>query len=215
VRKSGTGHRLRQSPSAVNVRTRPANERTANLADTQGALEAPQEAPDNVRLSADYDRMKDINEALEGIPDELKERFEQRASGFAKVIGQKESRIAELQQEAEQIDRWRAQQSVEEDPMAELALQREILEVGKTMPDESRLIERLLNVDSLDEAVEVLRAALHPETGDEVPADVDRNNPVGNPLIAPVGAEVIQTPMGPITREAGLELLRNASTLSG
>lgn len=150
-------------------------------------------------------------------------QMDERVKGFQRVIGEKDSRISELERElktASMSEDERAQFDAqrEQEQLEQIMLENELLRLGREYPNEVSLLEKLLNADSVTDYATILHEAFSAasaagEAETKVP-DVDRNNPPAiNPSTA--GADMVQTPAGVMTREAALEILRKAETLHG
>ena len=100
--------------------------------------------------------------------------------------------------------------------LEELNLRNQLLEISRERPREGAILERLLQAESLSDMAAALSEAFgQPDPEAEV-ADVDRNNPSATPLSYAAGADMIRLPDGQLlTREQGLEVLRNADSLHG
>ncbi len=163
-------------------------------------------------------------------PKELEARFtaliEDRVKGFQRVIGEKDQTIASLQRELkttsmseEEREQLAAKERDEE--REQLALENQLLKLGQQYPNEVAIVQKMLAGESVTDYVAALHEALKPATPatpepEQEVSDVDRNNPAATPTSAPAGADMIRLRDGNmITREAGIEILKNAQSLHG
>lgn len=99
--------------------------------------------------------------------------------------------------------------------LEQLRLENQLLALGQRYPNEVNILQKMLAGDSVEDYVTALHEALGGgrEPEDSV-ADVDRNNPPRTAATAQAWEDMIRLPDGRlITREQGLEILKNAQTL--
>lgn len=101
-----------------------------------------------------------------------------------------------------------------EQQLNDLELRNRILELGRERPQVASLAERVIAAQTFEELTEALSSAFAgPDPEEDVP-DVDRNNPPGTPIASGDIADMIRLPDGRlITREQGIEMLRQADSL--
>lgn len=127
---------------------------------------------------------------------------------------QPDPRLADLS-EADQDVLAETQRTYQE-RLEELELRNQLLEMSRDRPREARIIERLLQAGTLADMAEALSAAFGEQDPEAQVAEVDRNNPPMTAASAHSWQDMIRLPDGQmITREAGLEILRNAESLHG
>lgn len=189
----------------------------SDTTDTAPATEAPtteQEAP----ATAAFD------------PKELESRFTQmldkRVGDFQRMISERETQIADLQRQLktasmseEEREQLTAQERDEE--VERIRMENELLKLGQQYPDEVKIVQRMLEGQSVSDYVTALRESLaaakpqQPEPEQEV-SDVDKNNPPSTPASSQDTRDMISLPDGRmVTREQGVEMLRQAQTLHG
>ncbi len=151
--------------------------------------------------------------------------IEERVKGFQRMVSEKDSRITELERElktASMSEEEREQLTIRERQEADEALRLEnaLLKLGQQYPNEVAAYQKILERESVEDQIAALHEVLsagktpQPEPEQEV-SDVDRNRPPATPVSAQSTQDMIRLPSGEfITREAGLELLRQAQSLS-
>ncbi len=152
--------------------------------------------------------------------------IDERVKGFQRIISERDTRLADLERQlktASMSEEEREQLSLRErdEEREQLALENQLLKLGQQYPTEVGIVQKMLSGQSVEEYVAALHEAIaglkapEKEPEQEV-SDVDRNNPPTIPVAASAGADMITLPDGRvITREQGLALLREASSLHG
>lgn len=124
-------------------------------------------------------------------------------------------RLADLSENDRDILAEREQQYSAE--LEQLAFENELLSLSREYPNEVAIVQKMLAGESIADYVAALHEALN--AGREAEQDVaavDRNNPPNTPIGVHDMRDMIRLPDGRlITREAGLEILRDAGSLHG
>jgi hypothetical protein len=152
---------------------------------------------------------------------EFQSLTDKRISGLTSMFDKKlnEIRAQQPQSESESAPGDEADDSetdgAGDEAIAMLRLENELLRMGQQYPREVEVLQRLLAAESVQDYVTALHEAFNPEPETQV-SDVDRNNPPINALWGGSIDDMIHLPDGRmLTREQGMELLRDASTLHG
>lgn len=152
--------------------------------------------------------------------------MEERVKGFQRIVQERDDRLADLERQlktASMSEEEREQLAAKEKQEADeaLRLENELLKLGQQYPDEVAVVQKMLAGQSVTDYVTALHEAMKatkaptPEPEQAV-SDVDRNNPPATPISAQAAEGMIRLPDGRlITREQGVELLKQASTLHG
>ena len=156
------------------------------------------------------------NDGLNGqMMRELQEQLDARVKPLLQPEQpERDPRLDDLSEEDQDV--LAETQRTYQEQLEALELRNQLLEIGRERPREAAILERLLQAESLADMAEAISAAFREQDPEVEVADVDRNNPSSNPLSYAAGADMIRLPDGQLlTREAGLEILRNADSLHG